>query len=95
MIAHLTLNRWRSLAPAVLIACAFASCATYSKVSERRPRFVPLLSGPLANATAKIASATRVDRCDLPLALGEYLNAAEAALHQLERTPRDATARNT
>ena len=45
MIAHFILTRWRSLALAVLIACAFASCApTYSRVSERRPRFIPLLS---------------------------------------------------
>ena len=77
------------------MACAFASCATYSRVSERRPRFIPLLSGPLANATAKIARATRIDRRDPPVALGEYLDAAEAALRQLERTPNDETARNT
>jgi pimeloyl-ACP methyl ester carboxylesterase len=96
MIAHFILTRWRSLALAVLMACAFASCApTYSRVSERRPRFIPLLSGPLANATAKIARATRIDRRDPAVALGEYLNAAEAALRQLERTPNDETARNT
>ena len=80
---------------AVVAACALASCATYSKVSERRPRFAPLTSGPglLANAETGIVKAMRIDRRDPLGALGEYLSAAETALRQLKRSPSDQTAR--
>jgi len=95
MTRHFGFTNYLTLVAAAVTAFGLASCATYSKVSEKRPRFIPLVSGPLAKATAKIARATRIDRRDPRVALGEYLNAAEAALRQLESTPNDQTAQNT
>jgi pimeloyl-ACP methyl ester carboxylesterase len=97
MNAHFTFNRYLPLALAVVTACALGSCATYSKVNERRPHFIPFASGvgPLANAEAQIVKATRIDRRDPLVALGEYMSAAEAALRQLDRSPNDQAARNT
>src|SRR5215469_18478172 len=85
------------LIAAAATACALASCATYSKVSERRPRFIPFTSGSgsLANVETGIAKAMRIDRRDPLVALGEYISAAETALQQLKRSPNDATARKT
>jgi pimeloyl-ACP methyl ester carboxylesterase len=97
MNARLTFDRYLALALAVLTACALGSCSTYSKVSERRPRFIPSASavGPLANAQTGIVKATQLDRRDPLLALGEYISAAEAALRQLDRSPNDQVARST
>src|SRR6516165_3607640 len=95
MNTRVTLNRCLPLALAVT-ACALGSCSTYSGVSERPPHFIPFAGGgPLANASAEIVEATRVDRRDPLVALGEYVSAAEAALHQLDRIPDDRAARNT
>ena len=91
-----TFNRYLPLALAVFAACALESCSTYSRVSERRPRFIPFASGgPLANAATYIVTAMRIDRRDSLVALGEYMTAAETALDQLKRSPDDETARNT
>jgi pimeloyl-ACP methyl ester carboxylesterase len=96
MNAHFTFNRYLPLALAVVTACALGSCATYSKVSERRPHFIPFASGggPLANAEAQIVKATRIVRRNPLVALGEYMSAAEAASRQLDRSPNDQAARN-
>ena len=77
------------LAVTLITACVLASCATYSKVSERRPRFMPFTSGAgsLANAETGIVKAMRIDRREPLVALGEYLRAAETALGQLNRAP--------
>jgi pimeloyl-ACP methyl ester carboxylesterase len=85
------------LALALITVCTLASCATYSKVSERRPRFMPFISsaGPLANAETGIVKAMRIDRREPLVALGEYISAAETALGQLKRSPNDETARKT
>jgi len=85
------------LAVALITVCTLASCATYSKVSERRPRFMPFTSGvgSLANAETGIVKAMRIDHRDPLTALGEYMNAAETALDQLKRSPNDKTARKT
>jgi len=89
-------NRYLPLALAIFAACALESCATYSSVSERRPRFIPFAgSGPLANAATHIVKAMRIDRSDPLVALGEYISAAETALDQLKRSPNEETARNT
>src|SRR5271157_5267911 len=95
MKEHFTLTRFPNFALAI-IACALAGCATYSKVSERRPRFRPIASagGGLANAQAAIAKALRLDRSNPLAALGEYMSGAETALRQFERDPRDENARN-
>src|SRR5262249_5888744 len=97
MNTRLTFDRYLQLALAVVTACALGSCATYSKVSERRPRFIPFASGvgPLANAQTEIVKATQRDRRDPLIALGEYMSAAEVALHQLDRNPNDQAARST
>jgi pimeloyl-ACP methyl ester carboxylesterase len=96
MKVRFTFNRYLPLALAVFAACALESCATYSRVSERRPHFVPFAGGgPLADAAAYIGKATQIDRRDPLIALGEYMNAAETALDQLDRNPNDQAARNT
>src|SRR5262249_1173290 len=91
-----TSNRYLPLALAIFAACALESCATYSSVSERRPRFIPFAGGgPLANAATYIVKAMRIDRSHPRVPLGEYISAAETALEQLKRSPNDETARNT
>jgi pimeloyl-ACP methyl ester carboxylesterase len=96
MKVRFTFNRYLPLALAVFAACALESCSTYSRVSERRPRFIPFAGGgPLANAATYIVTAMRIDRHDPLVALGEYMTAAETALDQLKRSPDDETARNT
>src|SRR5215475_2887451 len=96
MNTDVTLNRWLPLALAVL-ACALGSCATYSRVSERPPRFIPFAdgAGPLANAQTGIVEATRIDRHNPLAALGEYMSAAEVTLRQLDHSPNEETARTT
>ena len=97
MKEHFTLTRFPNFALAIVMACALVGCATYSKVSERRPRFIPFTSGagPLTNAETGIVKAMQIDRRDPLAALGEYMSAAETALRQLERSPQDETARHT
>ena len=97
MNRHLRFTKYLPLVVAVVTACGLASCATYSKVSERRPRFIPFTSGagPLTNAETGIVKAMQIDRRDPLAALGEYMSAAETALRQLERSPQDETARHT
>ena len=87
-------TRINCLVLVLAVACAIASCATYSKVSERRPRFNPVASGSGAIATvqAKIAKALQTDRHDPLAALGDYLTAAQISLGQLERDPNDVNA---
>ena len=96
MKEHFTLTTFPNFALAIIIACAFAGCTTYSKVSERRPRFHPIARavGLLANAEAAIAKALQLDRSNPLAALDEYMSAAETALRQFERNPRDENARN-
>src|SRR5580700_7934073 len=85
-----------SWSSAILIACAFVGCATYSKVTERPPRFRPIANAiaRLTNADAAIVKALQLDRSNRLAALGEYMSAAETALRQFERNPGDEGARN-
>ena len=85
-----------SWSSAILIACAFVGCATYSKVTERPPRFRPIAKAiaRLTNADAAIVKALQLDRSNRLAALGEYMSAAETALRQFERNPRDENARS-
>jgi len=96
MNSHPSRN-FSQLVVALITACVLAGCATYSKVSEKRPRYVPSPRpvGTLASAEAGIVRAMRIDRRDPLVALGEYMSAAETALRQLKRSPNDETARNT
>ena len=96
MKEHFTLTRFPNFAFAILIACAFAGCATYSKVTERPPRFRPIANAiaRLTNAEAAIVKGLQLDRSNPLAALSEYMSAAETALRQFERNPRDENARN-
>jgi len=87
-------NRIACFVLGIAVACAIGSCATYSKVSERRPRYNPAAggSGAMATAEAKIIKALQVDRRDPLPALGEYMTAAEIASGQLEHNPDDGDA---
>jgi hypothetical protein len=93
---HFKFTNYPASVVAVVTVCGFASCATYSKVSQRRPRFIPFATGtgPLANAQTAIVKAMRIDRRDPVVALGEYISPAETALRQLKHSPNDQTARN-
>jgi pimeloyl-ACP methyl ester carboxylesterase len=96
MNEHFTLTRFPQFIVAIITACALASCATYSKVSERRPVYNAIAGGTsaLANANAEIVKALRLDRRDPLAALGEYMTAAETASRQLQRNPQDEPARH-
>jgi hypothetical protein len=96
MKVHFRLTRFQNFALAIIIACGLVGCATYSKVSERRPRFRPIAGavGRLVNAEAAIAKALQLDRSNPLAALDKYMSAAELALGQFERNPRDENARN-
>jgi pimeloyl-ACP methyl ester carboxylesterase len=76
------------------MAGAIAGCATYSKVSEKRPRFLPVAgrTGALAKVEAQIVKALASDRREPLAALGGYMTAAETALLQLQHDPQDQQA---
>jgi pimeloyl-ACP methyl ester carboxylesterase len=69
----------------------------YSRVSEKRPRFLvpPRQPDALANAGTEIENGMRVDRHDPLAALAQYISAAKTALDQLNRSPQDESARRT
>jgi pimeloyl-ACP methyl ester carboxylesterase len=92
---HLILTRFKQFAVPLLAACALASCSTYSKVSEKRPRYLPLAGakGPLAAVNAEILKALQLDRRDPLAELNEYLTAAQTASQALQRNPQDEPAR--
>ena len=96
MNEHFTLTRFPQFIVAIITACALASCATYSKVSERRPVYNAIAGGTsaLASANAEIVKALRLERRDPLAALGEYMTAAETASRQLQRNPQDEPARH-
>ncbi len=87
-------NRIACFVVGIAVACAIASCATYSKVSERRPRYNVAVgdSGAMAAAEAEITKALQIERRDPLAALGEYLTATEIASGQLARNPNDMNA---
>jgi pimeloyl-ACP methyl ester carboxylesterase len=87
-------NRNACFVLGIAVACAIASCATYSKVREKRPFYNADTgaSGAAASAEAKIVQALRVDRHNPLVALGEYMTAAEITSGQLARNPDDVNA---
>ncbi len=91
---HFPPNRLLNSALAIFAACALVGCASYSKVSEKRPRYRPIIGtvGALANAQAEIVKAMQHGRRDPLTALGGYITAAETALREFERNPRDKQA---
>jgi pimeloyl-ACP methyl ester carboxylesterase len=94
MSKQLKTRRPGYLATALLTAVLLAGCATYSKVSERRPRFRPIAGaiGALAKVQTEIVNAQRIDRREPMTALSGYLTATETALHQLSSNPHDEQA---
>src|ERR1700740_744004 len=90
------ISAMRSVLPAMafVMVCLLASCATYSKVSERRPRFRPVAGtiGALAKVQSEILEAQRFDRSQPLAALGGYLTAAQMAALQLRSNPDDQRA---
>lgn len=76
-------------------AGVLAGCGAYSKVSEKRPRFVPnpVGRGVLVGAEAEIATALRHERSKPLGALDDYLDAARTAEQQLRRDAHDAEAK--
>jgi pimeloyl-ACP methyl ester carboxylesterase len=94
---YLTLTQFTLFAAGLLTACAIAGCATYSKVSEKRPLYHAIADakGPLATASAEIVKALQLDRRDPLSALDEYLTAAQTASLQLQRNPQDRPAQQT
>lgn len=95
MKARFSLSRFAYPILALSIGCALASCATYSKVSEKRPQYVPTAGtvGALANAEVEIIRAMQRVRHEPLAALGGFIAAAETASLQLRHNPRDETAR--
>ena len=94
--SHFTLTGYAQFAVPLIIACALASCATYSKVSEKRPLYSVAAgaTGALVSANAEIVKALQLDRRDPLAALGEYMTAAETAWRQLQLNPQDEPARH-
>jgi pimeloyl-ACP methyl ester carboxylesterase len=81
------------LATITVIAYTLAGCATYSKVSEKRPSYRPLgAGGLLANVEERIVRAARLDRSRPLAALGEYMVVAQVAAREIERNPENERA---
>jgi pimeloyl-ACP methyl ester carboxylesterase len=94
--SHFTLTGYAQFAVPLIIACALTSCATYSKVREKRPLYSVAAgaTGALVSANAEIVKALQLDRRDPLVALGEYMTAAETAWRQLQLNPQDEPARH-
>ena len=93
--SHFALAGYAQFAVPLIIACALTSCATYSKVREKRPLYSVAAgaTGALVSANAEIVKALQLDRRDPFAALGEYMTAAETAWRQLQLNPQDEPAR--
>jgi hypothetical protein len=94
---YFALTRFSQFAFVIITACVVASCATYSKVSEKRPRYYAVAGGTglIANANGEIVQALRLDRRDPLAALAGYMTAAQTASLQLQRNPKDRPAQQT
>jgi len=75
---------------------AFAGCAKYATVSEKRPQFHPVraTAGAQAAAHQAIVTALKAGKSAPMTALGEFLSAAECAAKELARNPDDSAARD-
>jgi hypothetical protein len=81
---------------ALYAAITLAGCSQYASVSMVQPKFRPVRStvGALVSVQNSISEALRDERRKPLTALGEYLTAADTALHQLVRNPNDTAARD-
>jgi triacylglycerol esterase/lipase EstA (alpha/beta hydrolase family) len=73
---------------ATIAAIVFTGCAQYSSVSEGRPHYQPIT--PVGKAIAKVFNGHVKDA---HVALGEYLDAVEAATEELRANPANELAR--
>lgn len=80
----------------LLTALGLAGCSSYSKISEKRPRYRPIVGSiaALAGAPAEIVKAMKHERHDPLAALGGYITAAEVASRQLLVNPHHAAAQH-
>jgi pimeloyl-ACP methyl ester carboxylesterase len=80
----------------IFIALAFAGCAQYATVSEKKPQFRPVgtTDGALVSVEQRIVKGLRQQKHDPLAAVGEYLTAAELAAKQLAQNPNDTAARD-
>jgi pimeloyl-ACP methyl ester carboxylesterase len=78
------------------MAIYLAGCAQYATVSEKRPRFRPVRAtvGAVVGVERAIVKALGEARREPTVALGDYLDAADAAGKALDLTPGDEQARN-
>lgn len=74
----------------ILAACALASCAQYSSVSEKRPAYT---YKPFTRVGTLIAKTLEAGRNTPETTLGGYLDAAAEAERELRLRPADAAAR--
>ena len=90
------LYRSISIISAIALPCMIAGCTSYSEVREIHPVYHPAIgiTGPLAAIQNKIASAEKIRQRQPLDALGGYMAAAQTALRQLQKTPRDEHAKN-
>src|SRR5262245_37381171 len=74
--------------PAALIAIGLAGCASYSSITEKRPRYLPIT--PVVRL---IVAALHADRRHPEPIIGQYLDAASEASAELRARPSDVQAR--
>ncbi len=73
--------------------CALVGCASYSKVSEKRPLYQPGRAiGALGHAEQQIVNAMLHDRREPLAALAGFISAAETSAKLLQKNPHDAQA---
>lgn len=72
-----------------ILALAMASCASYSRVKEKRPLYKPFTA--VGDMIAMVVSS---ERRDPMAAIGKYLDAASLASEELRKNPADTRARN-
>jgi pimeloyl-ACP methyl ester carboxylesterase len=76
-------------------AVAFAGCAQYATIAEKRPPFRPVRAtvGALVSVERRIVEAMQQEKRAPLAAMGELLTAAETAAQELARNPKDTVAR--
>jgi len=95
---HITtmFHRTASIITAIALPCILAECTSYSEVREKHPVYHPVtgITGPLAAVQNEIACAEKIHQHKPLEALGGYLAAAQTAMLQLQKSPRDVQAKN-
>ena len=81
-------KRLECIVPGIALLCGLVGCGSYSEVSEKRPKFLPLtdVGGALGTTEAEIMKAEQAALRDPLAALGGYVSAAKSA-SQFLQTP--------